>query len=96
MCVCVCVCVLSSYSNVHLFATLWATAHQAPLSMGFSRHEFWKIAMPSSRGSSRPRDPTISLMSPALQADSLPTGQLGKTFAEKFYMHSNIERVGND
>jgi len=35
-------------------------------------------------------------VSPALQADSLPTGQLGKTFAEKFYMHSNIERVGND
>ena len=35
-------------------------------------------------------------VSPALQADSLLTGQLGKTFAEKFYMHSHIERVGND
>ena len=39
--------------------------------------------------------PTFPVSS-ALQADSLPTGQSGKTFAEKFYMHSHIERVGND
>ena len=40
--------VLSCFSHVQLFATLWTVAHQAPLSMGFS--------MPSSRGSSWPRD----------------------------------------
>ena len=34
----VCVCVLS---RVQLFATLWTVTHQAPLSMGFSRQEFW-------------------------------------------------------
>ena len=33
--------VLSSFSPVQLFATLWAVAHQAPLSMGFSRQEYW-------------------------------------------------------
>ena len=33
-------------------------AHQAPLSMGFSRQEYWSVAMPSSRGYSRPRDRT--------------------------------------
>ena len=34
--VCVCVCVLSRFSHVPLFATLWTVAHQAPLSMWFS------------------------------------------------------------
>ena len=34
---CVCVCVLSSFSRVRLFATLWTVALQAPLSMGLSR-----------------------------------------------------------
>ena len=33
--------VLSLLSRVQLFATLWAVAHQAPLSMGFSRKEYW-------------------------------------------------------
>ena len=28
-------------SRVRLFATPWTTAHQAPLSMGFSRQEYW-------------------------------------------------------
>ena len=30
-------CVLSRFSRVQLFATLWTVACQAPLSMGFSR-----------------------------------------------------------
>ena len=41
MCVWVCVCVLSHFSRVRPFATLWAIAHQAPLFMGFSRQEYW-------------------------------------------------------
>ena len=28
-------------SHVPLFATLWAVAHQAPLSTGFPRQEYW-------------------------------------------------------
>ena len=32
---------LSHFSHVGLFTTLWAVAHQAPLSMGFSRQEYW-------------------------------------------------------
>ena len=35
-----CVCA-QSYSHVQLFATSWTVAHQAPLSMGFSRQEYW-------------------------------------------------------
>ena len=29
------------FSRVSLFITLWTIAHQAPLSMGFSRQEYW-------------------------------------------------------
>ena len=32
---------LSHISCVQLFATLWTVAHQASLSMGFSRQEYW-------------------------------------------------------
>ena len=34
-------CMLSCFSHVQLFAALWNVACQAPLSMGFSRHEYW-------------------------------------------------------
>ena len=36
-----CVCVPSCSSRVQLYATLWTVACQAPLSMGFSRQEYW-------------------------------------------------------
>ena len=35
------VCVLSCFSHVRVFETLWTVASQAPLSMGFSRQEYW-------------------------------------------------------
>ena len=34
-------CVLSCFSHVLPFATPWTVAHQAPLSVGFSRQEYW-------------------------------------------------------
>ena len=34
-------CVLSCFSRVWLFVTPWTIAHQAPLSMRFSRQEYW-------------------------------------------------------
>ena len=34
-------CVLNCCSRVQLFGSLWAVACQAPLSMGFSRQEYW-------------------------------------------------------
>ena len=43
--------VLSCFSRVQLFVTPWTVAHQAPLSMEW-------VAVPSSRGSSWPRDQT--------------------------------------
>ena len=35
------VCVLSQHSRVRLLAAVWTAARQAPLSMGFSRQEYW-------------------------------------------------------
>ena len=32
---------VSHFSYVQFFATLWTVAHQAPLSMRFSRQEYW-------------------------------------------------------
>ena len=35
------VCVLSHFTRVQLFVTLWTVARHAPLSMGFSKKEYW-------------------------------------------------------
>ena len=34
-------CMLSCFSHFWFFVTLWTTSYQAPLSMGFSRQEYW-------------------------------------------------------
>ena len=52
-CVCVCTCVLSRFSFVKLFATLWTVACQIPLSMGLSRQEYWS-GLPCSPPGGRP------------------------------------------
>ena len=48
----------------------WTVAHQVPLSMGFSRKEYWS-GLPFPSPGDRP-DPGIEPRSLALQADSLP------------------------
>ena len=70
---------VKSLSPVWLFATTWTIAHQAPLSMGFSRQEYWS-ELPFSSPGDLP-NPGIKLRSPALQADTLrsePPGHLCK------------------
>ena len=52
-------------------ATPWIVAHHAPLSMGFSRQEYWS-GLPFPSLGDLP-DSGIEPGSPALQADSLPT-----------------------
>ena len=72
-----CVGLLSRFSRVQLLGTPWTVAHQAPLSMGFSRPEFWS-GLPFPPPGDLP-DPGIELESPAfpsLQADSLQLNQL--------------------
>ena len=55
---------------------LWTAAHQAPLSIGFSRQACWS-GFPFLSPGDLP-DPGIKPGSPALQADSLPTELPGK------------------
>ena len=48
-----------SLSGVRLFVTSWTITSQAPLSMGILQARILEwVAMPSSRGSSQPRDCT--------------------------------------
>ena len=60
-----------SLSRVQVFVTLWTGAHQAPLSMGFFRQEYWS-GLPFPPPGDIP-DPGIEPRSPAPQADSLLT-----------------------
>ena len=62
----VCVCCTQSFSRVWLLGTPWTVGHQAPLSMEFSRQEYWNgLPFPSPWD---PPDSGIKLESPALQA----------------------------
>ena len=45
-----------SLSCVWLCVTLWTLAHQAPLSLEFSKQDYWSGLQASSRGSSPPKD----------------------------------------
>ena len=70
------VCMLSCFSHVWLFVTPWTVAHQAPLSMRFSRQEYWNgLLFPS------PGDLPHSGTEPgssSLKADSLLSVPPGK------------------
>ena len=63
----VCACMLSHFSCVRLFATFWTVALKAPLSMGFSRQEYWSGWPFSSPGDLPDLEiEAVSLTSPAL------------------------------
>ena len=67
-----------SLSHVRLVVTPWTVACQPPLSMEFSRQEYWS-GLPFPSPGDLP-DPGIEPGSPALQADSLPSEPPGKSF----------------
>ena len=59
-------CCLSCISCVPLFAIPWTVAHQAPLSRGFSRQEYWSgLPCPPPGDLPYPGVEPASLMSPA-------------------------------
>ena len=60
-------CMLSHFTHVWLFMTLCTKAHQTPLSMGFSRQEYWSgLPCPPPRDLPNPGIQLASLLSPAL------------------------------
>ena len=67
---------LSHFRHVPLFVTPWTVAYQAPLSMGFSRQEYWS-GLPCPPAGNLP-NPGIESKSSALQVDSLLSEPPGK------------------
>ena len=62
--------------NIQVFATPWTIARQAPLSMGFSKQEYWSgLSFLSLRDLPKPGNKPGS---PAVQVDSLPLATPGK------------------
>ena len=67
-------CVLSSFSPVRLFATLWTVARQDPLSMRFSKQEYWGgLPFPSPGDLPDPWIESVFPMSPALAGEFFTT-----------------------
>ena len=67
-----------SLCHVRLFVTLWAVAHQAPLSMGFYRQEDWSgLPFPTPGDLPDPGIKPVSPVSPPFQVDSLPLSHRG-------------------
>ena len=76
-------CLLSCFSHIQLFATVWTLAHEALLSMGFSRQEYsgyskWVARPFSPRKSSSLRDRTFVLCHPALASRFFTTSATWK------------------
>ena len=88
--------VLSHFGFVRVFETMWTVAHQASLSLGFSRQGYWG-GLPCASPGDLP-NPGIKFMSPAspaLQSNSLPTEPRGSQHQSglpcKYGFHSYLE-----
>ena len=86
---CECVLVLSCFSRVWLFVTLWTVACQAPLSKGFSRQEYWS-GLPFLSPGNLP-NPGITPGSPALQEDFYRLNYEGSPFMEVVALNWDLE-----
>ena len=88
-------CLLNHFDRVQLFATLWTIACQAPLSMGFSRQEYWS-GLPCPPPGELPNS-GIKPASPgslALQVNSSPLSHLGSPSLEKHLRAKETVRTG--
>ena len=73
-------CMLRCFSCVQLFATPWTIAHQAPLTLGFSRQEYW---------SGLPRPPPGDLPNTRTEPAPLPT----PAQADRFFTTNHLTRA---
>ena len=79
-------CVLSHFSCVWQFATLWTIDQQSPLSVGFSKEEYWSgLPCPPPGDLPDPGVKPVCPETPALQVDSLLLSHLGKPKAKSTY-----------
>ena len=90
----ICVCQVASILSSSV--TLWTVACHAPLSMGFSRQEYFSgLPCPPPGDLSDPGIKLASPVAPALQVDSLPLSHWGKSFIPSLvqikHFHISIE-----
>ena len=79
---------LISHTVLSDSVTPWTVAHQAPLSMEFSRQECWSgLPLPSPGDHPNPGIEPASAVSPTLQADSLPGEPSGKPYHLEVLFH---------
>ena len=71
---------LSHFNSVWLFVTLWTVAHQAPLSMGFSRQESWSGLHALLQGIFLTQELNLCLMSPALAGRYFTTSATSEAY----------------
>ena len=77
-----CACILSCFSRVQLFATLWTVAHQSPLFTRFSRQEYQSgLPCPPPGDLLHPGLEPVSLTSPELASEFLTTSATWETQA---------------
>ena len=79
-------------SHVSLSVTQWIVACQAPLSMEFSRQEYWSgLPCPPPGDFPNPRIKPVSLMSPALAGRFFTTSTFWEALIECVLPNSNVE-----
>ena len=82
---------LSRFSHVQLFATLWTAARQAPLSLEFSRQEYWRgLLCPLPGDLPDPGIEPESLRSPALAGGFFITSA---TWEARLCLHTPEQRA---
>ena len=89
------VCVLSRFSHVQLFVTLWTITHHAPLSTEFSREEYWSgLPCLSPMDLPNPGIQSASLMSPALAGRFFTTNATWEAKIILFSVNSSPKMPG--
>ena len=87
------VCVRARTVMSWLFATPWTVAHQAPLSMGFSRQEYWSgLPLPSPGALPNPGVEPVSLVSPVLAGLFFTTAPPGKPLNSVTLCHGEVSK----
>ena len=84
-------CMLSRFTCVWFFVTLWIVDHKAPLSMGFSRQEYWS-GWPCSPARNFP-EPGIEPTSLVAPADFLPLSYWGSPSQTSLVTQTNLENI---
>ena len=89
----VCAWVPSCFNCVRLFVTLWTVSHQSPLSIGFSRQEYWSVLPCYPPGDLfYPEIKPTSLMSPVLAGGFSTTSTTWEAHLYKeMYFENSIE-----